>query len=88
MPSNMMEWGFVVVFFLLPGTIGAYVAYSKGRNPLLWFLVNGLFAPTVMITLFQRPLRPVQGHYRQCPNCSEFSKWRESSCRFCGTALS
>lgn len=87
MPKEIMEWGFVGVFFLLPGVIGARLAWSKGRNPLPWFLLNFCFPPTLMVTIFQRPLRPVQGQYRQCPKCREFSKWRETSCRFCQTAL-
>lgn len=88
MPKEIMEWCYIGVFFLLPGLIGAWIAYTKGRNPLMWFLLNFCFPPTVMVTFFQRPLRPVDGHYRQCQKCREFSKWRETSCRFCGTELS
>lgn len=88
MPIEIMQWGFIAVFFVVPGAIGAWIAYTKGRNPFLFFLLNCLFPPTLMVTIFQRPLRPVPGHYRQCPKCGEFSKWSETSCRFCGTGLS
>lgn len=77
-------WG---IFFVLPGIIGARLAWTKGRNPVLWFLVNTMFPPTLMITIFQGPVRPVPGHYRQCPKCREYNKWRESSCRYCQTEL-
>ena len=87
MPENMSQWAFVGIFFILPGLLGAWIARTKGRNPLLWFLLNCLFPPTLMVTIFQRPLREVKGHYRRCPRCREFSKWRETSCRFCGTEL-
>jgi hypothetical protein len=78
---------FVCVFLLPFGIAGAWIARSKGRNPLLWFLLNGLFPPTVMISIFQGPVRPVAGHYRQCPKCHAYSKWRETVCRFCQTDL-
>lgn len=87
MPHELMQAGYLGVFFILPGMIGGYVARSKGRNPLLWFLLNTLFPPTLMITFFQGPARAVAGHYRQCPKCSEYSKWREEVCRFCNTNL-
>lgn len=87
MPTDITQWGFIVVFFLLPGASGAWIAHTKGRNPFLYFLMNFLFPPTLMVTIFQRPQRPVQGHFRQCPKCSEFSKWKEASCRFCQTSL-
>jgi hypothetical protein len=87
MPQEVMQTAYVGVFFLLPGVIGCWIARSKGRNPLLWFLLNTVFPPTLMITMFQGPVRPVPGHYRQCPKCREFSKWREAVCRFCQTEL-
>ena len=87
MPKEVLEWGFIAVFFLLPGVFGARLAWSKGRNPVIWFLLNGVFPPTLMVTIFQGPVRPVQGHYRQCPKCREYSKWRHTVCRFCQTEL-
>lgn len=87
MSHQLMQVGFMALFFVLPGVIGGWIAHGKGRNPLIWFLLNGIFPPTLMITLFQSPLRPVDGHYRQCPKCREYSKWRESVCRFCQTSL-
>ncbi len=87
MLQQLPQVAYVVVFFLLPGLIGARVAWTKGKNPLPWFLLNGIFPPTLMVTFFQGPARPVQGHYRQCPKCSAYSKWRETECRFCQTDL-
>lgn len=85
--DDMRGWVFIFVFFLLPGIIGARLAWTKGRNPLGWFALNVLFPPTLMVTIFQKPVRPVQGHYRQCPNCREFVKWRETTCKYCQTSL-
>jgi hypothetical protein len=86
--SLQLQWiTFIGMFFLLPGLIGAWIARTKGRNPLLWFVINGLLAPTLMITIFQGPVRAVPGYYHQCSKCREYSKWRETVCRFCQTDL-
>ncbi len=87
MSEDVQGWIFIGVFFLLPGVAGAWIARCKGKNPLLWFLLNALFPPTLMVTIFQKPARAVQGHYRQCPKCSEYSKWRETACKYCQTPL-
>ena len=87
MSHESLQMVYVGVFFLLPGVVGAWFARTKGRNPLMWFLINGLFPPTLMVTIFQGPVRPVQGHYRQCPKCAAYSKWRDATCRFCQTEL-
>jgi hypothetical protein len=78
---------FMGVFFVLPGIIGAWISWTKGRNPVFWFFINCIFPPTLMVTIFQGPLHPVTGHYRQCTKCREYSKWRETVCRFCQTDL-
>jgi hypothetical protein len=83
----LQQIAFMGVFFVLPGVMGAWLAHSKGRNPLLWFVINCLFPPTLMISIFQGPKRPVAGYYRQCTKCLEYSKWRETVCRFCQTDL-
>jgi hypothetical protein len=87
MPHQLLQWAYIGIFFLLPGIIGARIAWTKGRNFLLWFAINTLFPPTLMITIFQGPARPVPGHYRRCPKCGEYGKWRETVCRFCKTEL-
>lgn len=87
MSQEIQGWIFIGVFFLLPGLAGAWIARSKGKNPIIWFVLNGLFPPTLMVTIFQKPARAVPGHYRQCPKCSEYSKWRETTCKYCQTAL-
>jgi hypothetical protein len=85
--AMFMQVVFITVFFLVPGVIGGWIAYTKGRNPIIWFLLNTLFPPTLMVTIFQNPARPVEGHYRKCPKCGRYSKWRETTCRFCDSEL-
>jgi hypothetical protein len=83
----LQQTAFMGVFFVLPGMIGAWLSWTKGRNPVLWGIINCVFPPTLMITIFQGPRRPVPGHYRQCSKCGEYSKWRDIVCRFCQTDL-
>jgi hypothetical protein len=87
MLHQLQEAAFWGIFFVGPGCYGAWLSWTKGRNPFIWFFVNGIFPPTLMITIFQGPVRPVPGHYRQCTKCQEYSKWKESVCRFCQTDL-
>ncbi len=87
MTHQLLQIAYVAFFFGLPGALGFWLARSKGKNPFVWFIFTFFFPPTLMIIYFQGPARPVTGHYRQCPKCREYSKWRETSCRFCQTDL-
>jgi hypothetical protein len=87
MPDLLKQSAVIFVFFILPGIVGARLAWTKGRNWLGWFLLNCCFPPTMMMVLFQGPLREVPGHYRQCPACREYLKWRETVCKYCRTDL-
>lgn len=87
MSDAMKQILVIFVFFVLPGIIGAWIASSKGRSMLGWFLLCCFFPPTMMMIIFQSPLREVKGHYRQCPACREFSPWKLSVCKYCGAEL-
>ncbi len=77
----------VFVFFGIPGIVAAWIASTKGRTILGWFLLCFFFPPTMMMLIFQGPLREVAGHYRQCPSCREFLPWKAIGCKYCGAAL-
>ncbi len=77
----------IFVFFGIPGIVAAWIAHTKGRNRLGWFLLCFFFPPTMMMLIFQGPLREVVGHYRQCPSCSEFQSWRNTACKYCGAEI-
>ena len=81
----LQQIAFMGFFFVLPGSIGARIAWTKGKNPLLWFLINCVFPPTLMVTLFQGPAKEVPGHYRRCPKCQEYNKWQLAACKYCQT---
>jgi hypothetical protein len=79
----------LLIFVLLgvPGIIAAWIAFTKGRNILGWFLLCFFFPPTMTMLIHKGPLREVNGQYRQCPSCKEFQKWRNTVCKYCGTAM-
>ena len=84
MPDAVKETFVIFVFFVLPGLIGGWIASTKGRSMIGWFLLCCFFPPTLMVIISQGPAREVPGHYRSCPACGELVKWREASCRYCG----
>lgn len=88
MSESLKQIIYIFVFFGVPGLIGLWLAGTKGRNRLGWFLLCFFFPPTLMVALFQGPVREVPGHYRRCPKCNEYIKWREPSCKYCGAPIS
>ncbi len=87
MPETVKQFIVIFVFFILPGLVGAWLAGTKGRSRFGWFLLCGFFPPTLMVAIFQGPVREVPGHYRRCRKCAEFIKWREAACKYCGTPI-
>jgi len=87
MKDTVIQIAVIFLFFGLPGLVGGWLAYTKGRNLFGWFLLSFFFPPTLMVILFHKPLREVSGHYRQCPTCREFLKWRDPLCKYCKTDL-
>lgn len=83
MNEALVEVFFIFAFFVLPGLIGGWIASAKGRSMIGWFFLCCFFPPTLMVIVFQKPLREVPGHYRLCP-CGEFFKWRLPACPYCG----
>ncbi len=61
----------------------AYLAYRKGRNAYLWFLLGLLFWPIVIwIVLFLPRVEP-----RRCPFCGDLIGESEEICSRCRADL-
>lgn len=78
------EYLFIILFFGLPGVIGAWLAYTRGKNPLLWGLLSAPFPFFAFILWFQKPDREISGRFRKCPDCGNVYPWKMNTCKYCG----
>src|SRR5581483_11095163 len=88
-PQPKMEFLAIAICI---GTIPAFIAKSKGRDFVVWWLYGAaLFIVALPHSLLIRPdveeiererLRP--GNVRKCPACAEVIKAEARVCRFCG----
>jgi len=74
---------FVFLIVLVPCVIGGCMAANRGRNVAAWCLLCALLPPLLLLLYFAKPLREVEGKFRQCSNCREFIRWHEPVCRHC-----
>jgi hypothetical protein len=78
----------IILFILfLPAILGGFLAKSKGRNVVVWFMLSGLFWLPIIILLFLPPAREVEGKYRECPKCKEIIKWQALVCKHCNNTV-
>jgi hypothetical protein len=78
---------FLIIFWVVPGIIGALLAKNKGRNPVGWFFLSAFLWIPIFVVILLPPAREVPGKYRECPSCKEFVKWRATICKHCGKEL-
>lgn len=53
----MNELAFLLLLFGLPAAIGFYLARRRGKNPLLWGLLSGIFPFFLLVLKLQyKPL--------------------------------
>ncbi len=78
------EYLFIAAFFGLPGISGAWMARTRGKNPLLWGLISAPFPFFVFILWFQKPLVEVPGYFHKCRLCGEVYPWKLEACKYCG----
>lgn len=83
----MNEMIFILLIFGLPAAIGFKLAISRGKNPLLWGLLC-VFPFFLIVLHFEKPKHEIKGHFRMCKKCGETIRWKDTSCKYCGTAVS
>ncbi|OHB25348.1 MAG: hypothetical protein A2X79_05985 [Desulfuromonadaceae bacterium GWB2_53_15] len=76
---------FVFMIVLVPGVIGGCMAANRARNVPVWCLLCALLPPLLLFIYFAKPLREVEGKFRQCSNCRKFIKWHEPVCKHCNS---
>ena len=83
----MNEIIFLLLVFALPAAIGFKLALTRGKNPILWGLLC-IFPFFLIVLHFDKPKREITGHFRRCTQCGEIYRWKESVCKYCGSAAS
>jgi hypothetical protein len=61
----------IMIFWVIPGTIGAIIAKNKGRSAVGWFFFSAIFWLPIVIVIFLPPTKEVPGKYRECQSCRE-----------------
>lgn len=83
----MNEMIFLLLLFGLPAALGFKLARSRGKNQLLWGLLSGVFPFFLIVLHFSKPAREIHGHFHKCHHCGETFPWKDSACKYCGTAI-
>lgn len=84
---GLSEYLFVFAFFGVPGVFGAWLARTRGKNPLVWGLLSAPFPFCIFILWFQKPISEVPGYFRKCLTCGAVYPWKLDSCTYCGAKL-
>ena len=84
----MSETIFLLLIFGLPAAVGFKLAISRGKNPLLWGMLSGVFPFFLVVLHFHKPEKEIPGHFRKCGTCGRTFPWKDSVCKYCSTAVS
>lgn len=74
-----------LLILVIPGIVGGMLAANRGRNFLGWSLACAIFPIFLLVIYFEKPVREVEGKFRRCGSCGEYYRWRDPSCKYCGT---
>lgn len=83
----MSEMIFLLLLFGLPAAVGFKLALSRGKNPLLWGMLSGVFPFFLVVLHFHKPDHAIPGHFRKCAHCEKTFPWKDTVCKYCGTAI-
>lgn len=71
----------LIIELIVWGIAGGYIAFKRGRNPFLWFLLTfgGLWFSLIVLML----LPPIGGKYKKCQACAEMVGIEAYVCPHC-----
>ncbi len=75
-----------ILLIVVAGIVGASLAQTKGRSPVLWFILCAIL-PVLVIAIALLPSVASQGVTKKCPHCSEIVKENARLCKHCGYGL-
>ena len=86
-----MEFVFLIVFWMICGSIAAVIAESKGGDRGLWVVIGFLLGPFGIFASFfvgsdeaRDRIRVVNGKAKRCPMCAETVLAEAVICKHCG----
>ena len=77
----------LLLVIVIPGIIGGILAANRARSVFLWGVLSAIFPVFLLVIYYHKPLREVQGKFRQCPACKEFQGWNNIVCKYCNADL-
>ncbi len=75
-----------ILLIVVAGIVGATLARSKGRSPVLWFLLCAIL-PILVIAIALLPPVVTKGITKRCEHCAEISKDSAVVCKYCGLSF-
>ncbi len=83
----MSELIFILLIFGLPAAAGFGLARRRGKNPLLWGVLSGVFPFFLVVLHYHQPDHEIKGHFRKCKSCNRTFPWKDTECRYCRTPV-
>jgi hypothetical protein len=76
----------LILYVLVFGFLVSWLADERGRNPVRWFILGGIFGPVALLTVGFSP-RLIGPRFKACVECQEAVLLGATKCPFCASDL-